>query len=79
VVLDLGCGNGHHLLALAPEVARGIGIDVSPGMIALARARLRNSAWKAKITFEVGNAEELNAIRTSRSIWRFVSVPSSTC
>jgi ubiquinone/menaquinone biosynthesis C-methylase UbiE len=62
VVLDLGCGNGHHLLALAPEVARGIGIDVSPGMIALARARLRNSAWKANLTFEVGNAEELNAI-----------------
>jgi 2-polyprenyl-6-hydroxyphenyl methylase/3-demethylubiquinone-9 3-methyltransferase len=62
VVLDLGCGNGHHLLALAPEVARGIGIDVSPGMVALARARLRDSAWKANVTFEVGNAEELNRI-----------------
>jgi ubiquinone/menaquinone biosynthesis C-methylase UbiE len=62
VVLDLGCGNGHHLLALAPEVARGIGIDVSPGMVALARARLRNSAWKANVTFEVANAEELNGI-----------------
>jgi ubiquinone/menaquinone biosynthesis C-methylase UbiE len=62
VVLDVGCGNGHHLLALAPEVARGIGIDLSPGMIALARARLRHSAWKANLTFEVGNAEELNGI-----------------
>ena len=62
VILDLGCGNGHHLLALAPEVARGIGIDVSPGMIALARARLRNSAWKANLSFEVGNAEEMNAM-----------------
>jgi SAM-dependent methyltransferase len=62
VVLDVGCGNGHHLLALAPELARGIGIDISPGMIALARARLQNSAWKANLTFEVGNAEELNAI-----------------
>jgi SAM-dependent methyltransferase len=62
VVLDLGCGNGHHLSALAPEIARGIGIDVSPGMIALARARLRHSAWKANLTFEVGNAEELNGI-----------------
>jgi hypothetical protein len=45
--LHLGCGNGHHLLALASELARGIGIDVSPGMSAIARARLRNSAWKA--------------------------------
>jgi ubiquinone/menaquinone biosynthesis C-methylase UbiE len=62
VVLDLGCGNGHHLLALAPEVARGIGIDLSPGMIALARDRVRNSAWKANLTFEVGSAEELNGI-----------------
>ena len=62
VVLDLGCGNGHHLLALAPEVTRGVGIDISPGMIGLARARLRNSAWKANLAFEVGNAEELNAI-----------------
>jgi SAM-dependent methyltransferase len=62
VLLDLGCGNGHHLFALAPEVARGIGLDVSPGMIAMARARLRNSAWKANLTFDVGNAEELNGI-----------------
>ena len=62
VVLDLGCGNGHHLLALGPEVARGIGIDISPGMIELARARLRNSPWKANLTFEVDNAEELKEI-----------------
>jgi 2-polyprenyl-6-hydroxyphenyl methylase/3-demethylubiquinone-9 3-methyltransferase len=62
VVLDLGCGNGHHLVALAPEIARGIGIDVSPGMIALARARLRNSSWTAKITFAVDDAEELKGV-----------------
>jgi ubiquinone/menaquinone biosynthesis C-methylase UbiE len=62
VVLDLGCGNGHHLLALGPEVARGIGIDVSPGMIELARARLRSSPRKANLTFEVDNAEELKEI-----------------
>jgi ubiquinone/menaquinone biosynthesis C-methylase UbiE len=62
VMLDLGCGNGHHLLALGPEVARGIGIDVSPGMIGLARARLRNSPCKANLAFEVDNAEELKGI-----------------
>ena len=61
-VLDLGCGNGHHLLALAPEVARGIGIDVSPGMIELARARLQSSTWKANLTFEVDDAEALKGI-----------------
>jgi ubiquinone/menaquinone biosynthesis C-methylase UbiE len=62
VVLDLGCGNGHHLLALGPEVARGIGIDISPGMIELARARRRSSPWRANLAFEVDNAEELKEI-----------------
>jgi ubiquinone/menaquinone biosynthesis C-methylase UbiE len=62
VVLDLGCGNGHHLLALGREVARGIGIDVSPGMIELARARLRSSPRRTNLTFEVDNAEELKRI-----------------
>jgi ubiquinone/menaquinone biosynthesis C-methylase UbiE len=62
VLLDLGCGNGHHLCALGPEVARGIGIDISPGMIELARARLRSLYSKSNLTFEVDNAEELNGI-----------------
>ena len=62
VVLDLGCGNGRHLLALAPEVARGIGIDVSPRMIELARARLRSSPCIANLTFEVDDAEKLKGI-----------------
>jgi ubiquinone/menaquinone biosynthesis C-methylase UbiE len=61
VVLDLGCGNGHHLLTLGPEVARGIGIDLSPGMIELARARLR-SRRNANLTFKVDSAEELKEI-----------------
>lgn len=62
IVLDLGCGNGHHLLALGPEVARGIGIDVSPGMIGLAHHRLRNSPRSTNLTFEVDDAEKLNGI-----------------
>jgi ubiquinone/menaquinone biosynthesis C-methylase UbiE len=62
VVLDLGCGIGHHLVALAPEVARGIGIDVSPRMIDLARARLRGAPRSADLTFAVDNAEELRGV-----------------
>ena len=63
VVLDLGCGSGNHLLGLGPEVARGIGIDISPGMIDLARARLRYSPGRANLSFEVDDAEELRGIR----------------
>jgi ubiquinone/menaquinone biosynthesis C-methylase UbiE len=62
VVLDLGCGTGHPLLGLGSEVVRGIGIDISPSMIELARTRLRSSPWRAKHAFEVDDAEALTTI-----------------
>ena len=40
VVLDIGCGNGRWAAALAPSVARYIGIDFSDGLIAAARAQV---------------------------------------
>ena len=67
VVLDLGCGNGHHLLALGPEVARGVGIDISPGMIELARAGLRRLPGGGNLSFAVDDAEKLTGI-ADRSI-----------
>ncbi len=36
-VLDIGCGNADELAALAPS--HGVGVDVSGGMVALARAK----------------------------------------
>jgi ubiquinone/menaquinone biosynthesis C-methylase UbiE len=62
VVLDLGCGNGHHLLALGPEIAGGVGIDISPGMIDLARRGLRRLPCRGNLTFEVDDAEKLAGI-----------------
>jgi SAM-dependent methyltransferase len=38
-VLDLGCGIGRVAAALAPEVGGVLGLDISPGMVAAARAR----------------------------------------
>ena len=67
VVLDVGCGNGHHLLTLGPEIARGIGIDVSPRMIELARARLGSSPHGANLAFAVDDAETLRGV-ADRSI-----------
>lgn len=43
-VLDLGCGGGRVALALAPHVRSVLGLDVSTGMLALARARRRGTA-----------------------------------
>ena len=37
VVVDLGCGEGKVLVAVAPHIQRGIGIDGSPHMLAAAR------------------------------------------
>jgi ArsR family transcriptional regulator len=39
-VLDAGTGTGRMLELLAPHIKRGIGIDVSPEMLAIARDRL---------------------------------------
>ena len=48
VVLDIGCGNGHHLFALANDLGRSIGVDLSSEMIAVANERLHASPWQAK-------------------------------
>src|SRR5689334_20771909 len=43
-VLDVGCGNGHHLFALSNDIRRGTGVDLSPAMIEIAQQRLLDSA-----------------------------------
>ena len=62
VVLDIGCGIGHHLIALAGEIGRGIGIDLSEVMVDVATERLVASDWNDKITFCVDNGEKLSTI-----------------
>ena len=49
-VLELGCGNGDTLAALAPK--RGVGVDFSRGMIDAARAR------HPDLEFHVGDIED---------------------
>lgn len=62
VVLEIGCGDGLHLIALAEEYAAGLGIDLSPNMIAAARRRRTLSPHGRKIVFEVDAAESLASI-----------------
>jgi ubiquinone/menaquinone biosynthesis C-methylase UbiE len=42
-VLDAGTGTGRMLELLAPYIKRGLGIDVSPEMLAIARGRLESA------------------------------------
>ncbi len=58
-VLDLGCGSGDLTLALARSGAQTTAVDLSSGMIEVARRRLERFAPDAKVDFVVAAAEEL--------------------
>src|SRR5918999_2822126 len=53
-VLDLGCGTGRLLAELKP--AHGVGVDMSPGMIEIAKRE------RAHLHFKVGDAEDASFI-----------------
>lgn len=57
-VVELGCGTGSTALSLAPGVQSYVGTDVSPGMINIARSKLRDDAPQS-LMFEVAPATEL--------------------
>ncbi len=44
IVLDAGCGTGNYVAALAGKVGRIEGVELNPGMLAVARAKLSNHA-----------------------------------
>ncbi|MFB6232334.1 MAG: class I SAM-dependent methyltransferase [Salinibacter sp.] len=58
VVLDVGCGDGAHLRALADRIDHGLGIDLSPQMVQAAR----DQAQHPSLTFRVGDAERLASV-----------------
>lgn len=62
IVLDVGCGNGHHLSYLASTIERGIGVDFSKNMIDSAQNALKNSPDSQKLQFQVDNAQHLKTI-----------------
>jgi SAM-dependent methyltransferase len=59
-VLEIGCGTGFHLLALAEEYGRGLGVDLSAAMIEAARGRLGPRG--DKVAFAVDAAERLATV-----------------
>ncbi|MBX6355628.1 MAG: class I SAM-dependent methyltransferase [Micromonosporaceae bacterium] len=61
-VLEIGCGTGTHLLALADEFDRAIGTDVSPAMVAAARRLAAEAKPGAHISFRVDPAERLDTV-----------------
>ena len=51
-VLDVACGAGALVVGIAPQVERAVGVDLSEGMLELARSRLR----------EVGQVEPVDNV-----------------
>lgn len=59
VLVEIGCGPGQHLLALAARFDRAVGLDLSPVMIEQAERLRRQHPLRERIVFAVDPAEEL--------------------
>jgi ubiquinone/menaquinone biosynthesis C-methylase UbiE len=62
LILEIGCGTGHSLLALAQSVGcsgKVYGIDISEGMLDISRARVRRAGLSDRITLTCGDATDL--------------------
>ena len=59
VVPDVGCGTGHHLRGLVGEIGRGIGVDLSPRMVEVAR---RQTPSHLPLGAEVDDSARLDTV-----------------
>jgi demethylmenaquinone methyltransferase/2-methoxy-6-polyprenyl-1,4-benzoquinol methylase len=67
-ILEIGFGTGHCLIALAKAVGpagRVIGLDISDGMLAIARERLQKSGLDDRVDLHLGDAANLDFIHAS--------------
>ena len=62
IVLDIGCGDGKHLFELDKKIGKGIGIDFSDKMIAVANKKARTNCTSS-FCFRTDDAQHLNSIQ----------------
>jgi demethylmenaquinone methyltransferase/2-methoxy-6-polyprenyl-1,4-benzoquinol methylase len=66
-ILEIGFGTGHCLIALANAVGsqgQVIGLDISDGMLAIARERLRQAGLNERADLHLGDAAKLDFIES---------------
>ncbi len=64
-ILEIGFGTGHCLVSLAQAVGSAggvIGLDISDGMLAIARERLRKAGLDDRVELRLGDAANLDFI-----------------
>jgi demethylmenaquinone methyltransferase/2-methoxy-6-polyprenyl-1,4-benzoquinol methylase len=67
-ILEIGFGTGHCLVALAGAVGstgRVIGLDISDGMLAIARGRLQKEGLSDRVDLHLGDAANLDFIEAN--------------
>lgn len=75
-ILEIGFGTGHCMIALANAVGptgRVTGVDISDGMLAIARQRLQKEGLYNRTDLHLGDAVNLNFIQSSRLDGVFMS------
>ena len=75
-VLEIGFGTGHCLVALAKRVGphgRVIGLDISDGMLAIARQRLQKDGLSDRVDLHLGDATDLNFVEANSQDGVFMS------
>jgi ubiquinone/menaquinone biosynthesis C-methylase UbiE len=75
-ILEIGFGTGHCLLALAKAVGptgRVIGVDISDGMLAIARERLKQEGLEDRVDLHRGDGVDLGFLPSSHLDGVFMS------
>jgi ubiquinone/menaquinone biosynthesis C-methylase UbiE len=66
-ILEVGFGTGHCLVSLAQSVGPNggvFGVDISDGMLAIARERLQNEGLSGRVELHLGDAAKLDFIES---------------
>ena len=60
-VIDLGCGTGWQLIDLADHIESGVGLDISPAMVAQAQENTAALGDETNLVFHVGDSAAASA------------------
>ena len=58
LILDVGCGAGHHLIELAYNNFKGVGVDISPESIEIAKKQAKHKNCDDKLDFIVADMRD---------------------